>query len=362
MTDQLDQIDRLNRFNLMLASIWSLDELEDACRILGDKLKSRDLSQFNVLVLEAICSPVLTKMFILGMGHEGTKLVETMLARNIMPTVYSEVFQDMLSTKLDGLYNIEREEEAKVFTYDKTAKKEFKASLRELLKTDADLEPAVPKTMGFSFFSISGEYIWGDGNALRLLERKHDQMKGSNLFKQMIPYSAHYLSQRFGKKLFKKDAKIGSTLCFSFVIYSKQAVNKYIKQIRNKKIKKLSDVQEDSNKKTVYFKFLKSLSCRATLVSLQYSKDDLEKCVKEVKERNEATEATPKETSGRTRRTRAANDSGARETKDQPVQISVMLEMRTSKSIPDFDYPAMEEDPKIVEFKNYIRKRLNDSD
>jgi len=368
MDDQLDQIASLNRYSLVLAAVQTFEDLETICRIINTKLKCRDLSQFNILVLEAICNPVLTKIFVIGMGPEGAKLADAMIVRNIMPVIYVEVFQSMLSTQLDGLYNIERKEEPKVIKYDRKAKKEFRDNLSELLKTDANPELAMPKTMGYSFFSASGEYIWGDRNTLRLLEIKQDQAKELNLFQQMIPYSAHYLSTRFGEKLFKRNAKIGSTICFSFVIYSKQSVAKYIKQLRNKKIKRLSEVQEEESTKGVYFKYLKALSCRVTLVPLQYSKEELEKFLQKRKKAEtsevtvEVTAVAKKKISKKNRRTKSTNKNQTREVSDKPVEVSVMLEMRTSKNIPEFNYRAMEDDPKILEFKNYIKKRLNDTD
>lgn len=360
--DQIDQIACLHRYNLILASITTKDELETACRLVYSKLQCRDLTQFNGLVLEAMCSFVLSKILVLGMGAEAIKLVEIMLEREIMPSIYYDEFQKLLSEQLDSLYGIRRDHNTEAVRYDRTLEKQFRANLSILLKTDNNHDSMIAKTMGYSFLTPAGNIIWGDANTYRILEQKSAKNSDINLFNLMIPFSVNFLHKKFGKELFKSNVRIGSQICFSFVIYSKQALNKYFKQLKKKKVSRVCDIREDEGDKGLYFKFLKAVSCRATLVALKCSKDDLKNIQGTDVNSDNGNETPNKKITDVGQGTNATIKGVSDDSDELSINLAVMVEMRISKNIPDFNYKEMEDDPKIWGFKDYIKKRLKDNE
>lgn len=360
--EQFDQIAYLKRYNTLLAGVTTQEELETACRLLYNKLQRRDLNQLNGLVLEAICSFILTKILVVGMGPEAIKLAEALIERDIMPPIYYDEFQRLLSNQYDSLYGIKREVNKDAARHDKSIERQFRANLSVLLKTDPNPDAMIAKTIGYSFFSLSGDFIWADNNTLRLLELKSPWEKGINLFKLMIPFSVNFLYKKFGKELFKPNYKLGSQICFSFVIYSKQALGKYLKQLKKKKVKKVDEIREDSDGKGLYFKYLKALSCRATLVALKCHKDDLKGLQGNKAQENEGKVTPPKKITEIGPGTIETAKGVSENPEEESINLAVMLEMRIAKNIPDFDYKEMENDPIIMDFKDSVKKRLKDSE
>lgn len=358
ISDHFDQVKSMKRYNILLKGVKTKEELESVCRMLYQKLSRRNINQFNVLILEAICSFILTKILVVGMGPEAVKLVEIMLEMELMPVIYHEEFHRLLSDQLDLLYGIKRELNRDVTRYAKNIEKQFRANISLLLKTDANSDTIITKTIGYSFFTVTGNLIWSDSNTHKLLEIKNQAPNSVNLFKLMIPFSVNYLNMRFGNELFKKNMIIGSQICFSFVIYSKQALNKYFKQLKKKKVDKIADLQEEEDNKSLYFKFLKALSCRATLVALKSSKDDI-RCLENSVMSVDQGKVTPQKKITEIGPVTIETAKGLSDNQDdETINLAVMLEMRISKSIPNFNYKSMDNDSKITEFREFVKKRL----
>ena len=117
-----------------------------------------------------------------------------------------------------------------------------------------------------------------------LFETKHSDLIESNLFDLMIPFSLIYLKKIMGESLF---SSLGSqSKIFSYTIYSKRAARRYQKLIssmdkkeENERRKIFESQKFSAEEKAlinvdngVYYKHLQTLTSRATLIELKFSK------------------------------------------------------------------------------------------
>ncbi len=129
-----------------------------------------------------------------------------------------------------------------------------------------------------------------DKLAESLFEMKYDDLIKSNIFELMIPFSLYYLKKKMGPSIFSSLDSQSKT--FTYTIYSKRASKKYKKLIshldrkEDHERRKLIEKEKFSPEEThlynednkLYYKHLQSLTSRATLVELKFSKvDDLMK-------------------------------------------------------------------------------------
>lgn len=345
---------------MLLVTVKSKDGLELACRLLHTRLERRDLNHLNGMVLEAICSCILTKVLELGMGPEAIRLVEVLLERDVMPPIYYDEFQRLLSEELNSLYGVKKEAPKGQAKIDKTIEKQFKVNLDVLLKTDSSPDSAVLRSIGYSFITFSGDIIWADKNTQKLLETKQHDTKPVNLFDLMIPFSVNLLHKKFGKELFKGHVGFGSQTVLSFVIYSKTALQKYMKQLKKKNVQRLTEIVGQDEGRSIYFKYLKALSARATIVALKCSRSTL-KTLQPSLDIEEGV-IMPKKSMAYIRREFLDIKDEFNEPKEnEPTSLAIMVELRISKNIPDFDYKKMDGDPKIEEFRHMVSKKLKDN-
>jgi hypothetical protein len=65
----------------------------------------------------------------------------------------------------------------------------------------------------------------------------------------LAPISIAGLKKKFNlqgddMELFGKNKKVGSSITFSYIVYSKKNMNKYIKQLKKNKISSLKEMEE----------------------------------------------------------------------------------------------------------------------
>lgn len=192
----------------------------------------------------------------------------------------------------------------------------------------------------------------------------------------MIPMSRAYLHTKFGgENIFKSFISSVDSCFFPYVIYSNSSLTKFIKTLKRKgeknKPEKLESENQPESSESIYFKFLKALSSKATVRPVFYKPSLIESLKgksptieiepepnnaksgirkKIGKNRGKFSDSSPNELDNSFR----ANQGG----EDLVFEMIVQLETRTSMTVPKFSYEKMQDDSKIKNFKERIRKKL----
>ena len=239
--------------------------------------------------------------------------------------------------------------------FDDRSTNKLELSFDELLK---EKKMKTGKEIGISFVNIDGTFIYCDKKSEKLFELTKKKGKAAfNFFDPIIPYSKHLLKKKFGKELFNLNGNIGAMLSFIYVLYSKNAVKKYAHQLRAKGIKDKDSIDEKVDNTSIYFKYMKALSSRATLVCLKYNKDELidlkeNGCFMDFhKEGDNKFECTDKDK-------KRGNNKDIKSKDKINYKTAIMLETRPASKIPAFDYKNMLNDPTIVEFEDLVSSKL----
>ena len=377
-TEGKSQPEALTKVSEALARVNNREQLNNLCKILRQKLQTMSIDQFDSLVIMTICNSILSKVLITikddSLPVPIAELVEVIMEKDLMPPVFKVIYQQKYFDHLDKNYQIERVANNKNTQIKelKNFEESFSFNLDVLLKLSNESEKLLHKTFGFSFIDLQGNFIWCDSNSERLFEFKNNECQHKNLFNMMIPYSVNLLNKKFGEELLSLNRKIGSSCAFSYVIYSKKAMNKYLKQLRKKGIRKLDETPKPikNESKAIYFRYMKALSSRATLIVLKYTDKELEdlqqhpnmeiNITKELKSRDTDIEVITEEDNldNENQTDSKITESGFKKIGDVHYKLAIMLETRIARTIPDFDYTKMLEDPQIMEFENIIAKKI----
>lgn len=291
------------------------------------------------------------------------------------------------------------------------------AILNRLLVFESKPEKTFNKNFGYALMELNGDFVWCDPNSEKYFEIKSKELSCRNFFDMLIPFSKAFLAQKFGSSLFSKFNTIGASVSFSYVIYSKNSMNKFLKCLKKIGVSseeefKLRLKRKDSED-AIYHQYLKALSTRATMILLKFTDAEVQKMILN-KEHNlnptrSFAEAIEK-VAGHHRTPSARVDSKAifgsdsrmdedqssvgrksafeeddsgllprRETEParpgrgvaqtppptgdlkQPkvmVRQFVLLETRLALNVPMFDYRKMCDDPKIKNFEQKIIKKI----
>lgn len=377
-TEGKAQTDALVKFSELLTQVNNRDQLNNLCKILRQKLQTMSTEQIDGLVVMTICNSILSKVLIIikdeNLPTPIAELVEVIMEKDLMPPVFKVIYQQKYFEHLDKNYQIERVANNKNTQVKelKNFEESFSFNLDVLLKLSTESEKLLHKTFGFSFIDLQGNFIWCDSNSERLFEFKNNECHEKNLFNSMIPYSVNLLNKKFGEELLSLNRKVGSSCAFSYVIYSRKAMNKYLKQLRKKGIRRLEEAPHHIKKesKSIYFRYMKALSSRATLVVLKYSDKELEELkdfpnmevnlTAEFKSRETDVEVFSDEENkqGDEGFESRVMESGFKKIGEVHYKLAIMLETRIARTIPDFDYTKMLDDPQIVDFERIIAKKI----
>lgn len=290
--------------------------------------------------------------------------------------------------------------------------------LCRLLNFESKQEKSLNKNFGYALMELNGDFVWCDPNSEKYFEIKSKELSCRNFFEMLIPFSKVYLTQKFGDSLFSKCNVIGASVCFSYVIYSRNSMNKFLKCLKKIGVSsedefKLRLKRKDSED-AIYHQYLKALSTRATMILLQFTDTEVQKMVKEKHQSLNMTrsfaealekrpaggragsgaggvgegyesrtgkmneflegevDGTPKsDEHGKTSevrrgrgtpgvRSETANREASRDSHEPRMMIRqfVLLETRLSLNVPMFDYRKMSDDPKIKNFEQKIIKKI----
>lgn len=239
---------------------------------------------------------------------------------------------------------------------------------------------------GVALLDLAGNFIWMDENSKRLFESKYPKEKQANLFELMIPFSRHDLHKKFPSgEIFEKHAFVGKHISFSYVVYSEKArkrFEKHLKEQRFSDAEKLSLNLSDNKNKLLFYRFLDSLSSRATLVQVNINKPEFKqmmldskfnifssnqmeslvmKSVEEEREQEVFSERKGKKReNGRGSAKNFAEErvENVSPNSEEVMINAILLETRKSRHTPNFDYSQMKDDPVIVEAQKKIQKKF----
>ena len=224
-------------------------------------------------------------------------------------------------------------------------------NLNRLLNINNQAERYTKKNFGYSLLDLEGNFVWADKNTMQKLEFVSAELKDKpiNLFNLMIPPSRKYLKTKFSEELFSDCKSIGDSKSFSYVIYSKTAVQDCLKKFKKMNVSDPDEVLLNSKGKEhqeMFTKFMKTISSRATLVMLSVNPSEL----------NESSKI--KNIKYNLLKNNLDRKKNINEDSDY-IELFIFLETRLSGCVPDFDFSLLENDPKIQKFKMDMKKSLS---
>ena len=249
-------------------------------------------------------------------------------------------------------------------------------------------EDSLLKQVGIAILDLNGDILFADQVAEKHFEIKQKDLVGSNLFRDlMIPFSRSYLKKKFGKEgIFSKQENFESPLNFTYVIYSPSSANKFIRQLQSKKIRKLDEIEQknepEDRDSSIYLRFLKALSSKATLSRVDCYRSEIADVVMSKKQKLQ-TSNPPSQTQAAPNHRRVSSfesqlqggdkisdlfksesDIGrkgskiSKEKEKEKIEFVILLETRSAKTIPKFPYSRMEGDPRIRDLQEKIDKKF----
>lgn len=382
--EQSFHANKLHQCNQILSTIKSKDNLEKAAVICKEKLQQLNFKEVNQLVLESLINSILGKVLILFQNDDLTPQTANLVNYMEEKEIISPFYKNLLAERKE-----KKKESVEETTLLKPAADSFNANLDVLLSLDATTDRYVKKSFGYSFLDLNGDFIWCDAISEQFFEMKSKETANKNFFDLMIPYSSNLLHARYGEELFQASPHIGSSLSFSYVIYSKQATNKFLKQLKKKGITNMDNMFSSSverKKKTLYHRHMKTLSSRATLIVLKFTTGEFRDIVNSKKHdvnisdsinqlldnMGETLESRFKGVGGLNERIGEGGNSGqyiipkvikrgAEQDCKDLYKMAIMVETRIAKNIPDFDFEKMAEDKKIKEFEVFVKTKLKNN-
>jgi hypothetical protein len=359
----------------ILSQLNTTIELEDYCLLLLKKLKQINLSTTNALVLNYLINNILGKILCTikeeKLPESISQLVDFLLEKDLVTNVYKMIFQRIYYKGLEIKFeekNLEKIDEKEI-------EKNFNMNLDILLNLDSRAESYVNKNFGYSLLDLNGDIIWYDKNSEKFFEFNQKQVDNKNFFKLMIPFSITQIFKKFcfgqlgSGELFKDNDDIGKTVAFTYVIYSKENLSKYIKHLKKKGINDYNKIEQitkkDKNLKTLFYKYLKALSSKATLIILKFTKKEFSEILKNKKMNIKITNSMNKiiddiknyhyKDENKSKNNFFININN----NDEVIyKLAILLETRISKHVPNYDFEKMKTDPQIVKFEEIVKEKI----
>lgn len=202
--------------------------------------------------------------------------------------------------------------------------------------------------LGLSILDHEGNFIWMDELSCKYFELKYkNNDEIINLFDLMIPQSVLSIYDKFESEqiFFDKFNKLNNPITFSYVIFSEAKMHNYIKKKKesyneNGDIKNIYKKNYSEND-VIYFKYLNSLSSRATLEQFLFKKEDIEE-LKNIKDNSCYINYQLLSKYG--------NSSGF---------IGIKLETRLCPNMIKFDYRHLKNNPKILGFDRRVNTAID---
>lgn len=237
--------------------------------------------------------------------------------------------------------------------------KALEENLKILLQVNDCHQNYTKKLMGYALLDLQGNFIWADKATCNLLDVKlsvfrKQNVQRVNLFEKMIPPSLDYLRLKFGDQVLDGLNEAGQSISFSYVIYSRISMEKYLKNLKSCSLfdhRKIHLSKPNERQNEIFYRYLKSVSSRATLVRLSYSNKDLQNILYYDTSQLDISKPMIQ---------RMLDLAGCEieEGDGSRSKYFVFLETRRSQSIPKFDYEALRKEAIICGFEETLQKSL----
>ena len=421
-------LNEMYKFSDLIQCVYSPEDMESLSLCLAKQLEEVDVKEFNPFVIHSISHNLCAKFLILmyenfDFPDSAFYLLGLMFERKMILPVYQSKLSELLSKKIsekNGQLNSLRKKDSSSLGAGVDAPDEEKAQfgassgfkfnigcfkaknynnqILNVINLDNNTERYVNKRFGYALLDMSGKFLWIDENTQKFFELKPEELYDKTLFDLMIPHSRKYLQTKFGQGLGERLTKSGAQETFTYVIYSRNSSEKYIKQtkklhkskkeaeseerdkdtedkeereandIRRLSIK-LEDIETESSKDYMeeklamgtqgckdkdlecYYKYLKALSSKITSIALTFTKGEFMEIVKNKKYninfKEDAEELKELE-------------------KWSPDKLitknAIFLETRMSRNVPKFNYSILENSHHIRVLQELITKKLKKKD
>lgn len=237
--------------------------------------------------------------------------------------------------------------------------KALEENIKILLQVNDCHQNYTKKLLGNALLDLQGNFIWADKSTCNLLDVKlsvfrKQNVEQVNLFEKIIPPSLEYLKLKFGEQILGGLAEPGNSIAFSYVIYSRISMEKYLKNLKSCSLfdhRKIHLSKKSERQNEIFYRYLKSVSSRATLVELSFSNEDLKEIL--YFDTSQLDISKPM-----IRRMLAYREAEKEKLGTQQSRYFVFLETRRSQSIPNFDYDALRSERIIRGFEETLHKSL----
>lgn len=413
-------LNEMYKFSDLIQCVYSPEDMESLSLCLAKQLEEVDVKEFNPFVIHSISHNLCAKFLILmyenfDFPDSAFYLLGLMFERKMILPVYQSKLSELLSKKISEkngqLSSLRKKDSSSIgpgYDHGDDEKVQFGASsgfkfnigcfksknynnqILNVINLDNNTERYVNKRFGYALLDMTGRFLWIDENTQKFFELKPEEMYEKTLFELMIPHSRKYLQSKFGPGLSDKLAKSGAQETFTYVIYSRNSSEKYIKQTKKlhkskreidgddkdngeKEDRKLSikmeDIESDSSKDDMevkmamgtqgckdkdlecYYKYLKALSSKITSIALTFTKGEFMEIVKN-KKYNINFKEDPEE----------MKELEKMSPDKLITKNAIFLETRMSRNVPKFNYSILENSHHIRVLQELITKKLKKKD
>lgn len=409
--DDVEILNEIYKHSDLVQCVQTPEDMESLSLSLAKQLEEVDIKEFNPFVIHSISHNLCSKFLILNMDHfefpdSAFYLLGLMFERKMILPVYQTKLSELLSKKISEkngqLTNCrkkespdeeERSQEGNSgfkFNIACFKAKNYNSQILNVINLDNNTERYVNKRFGYALLDMSGQFMWIDENSQKFFELRPEELYDKSLFDLMIPHSRKYLMNKFNGKIAGETSKTGVVQTFSYVIYSRNASEKFIKQtkklhkcrkesememegqaqMKQEPIRKNSssksarnDDDDSSSEKPIpkaalkdkdleyYYKYLKALSSKVTSIALTFTKSEFMEIVK-----NKKYDIKFKED----------NEEFKEMEKWGPDTLitknAIFLETRMSRNVPKFNYSILEGSHDIKVLQELITKKLKKKD
>lgn len=299
----VDYTNSLHRASDNVAIAKDAEELEHSLSEFLAQLERIDPKQANVLSLNAICNNVCAKLLVTFLGSQLSRTASAvfikMLNMGILPPIYKVLAAHLDTDALRTCYHLYRsqlEELGGNFTglTQEALIRMFEHRLEQLTNVGCTNIKLINRNFGYALLDLQGNFIWCDEKSLKVFEMQTSDPSNQNLFELMIPFSKRLLRHKLGGELFAEDSRVGSSKTFSYVIYSKTSMNQYLKCVKRIDIKCQNELRrklkEAEGPNSLYHKYLRTLTSRATVIVLKFSKAEFRNILEQREYKIQVTE------------------------------------------------------------------------
>lgn len=400
----ISKLEFLTNYIDSISQVHDLVDFDSCLEILLIKLQKTDLQTLEPIILFTLFNNICAQIMVLSnkkiISKASSNLVRYLNQLDFLPPIYRPLLAQLddqvpvLSPSNIRKYQSPYPQDL-YHSIPEIALKSLDFDLAKLLKTEDKTPKYISKNFGYAILDINGDFIWQDEKSENLFEIKKSKLYSTNLFELMIPFSKQILVGRFGPELFSKKDNCAQSIVFSHVIYSRESMKRFLRSIRKlnpKSKRELLSLMNDSTN-SIYQKYLKSLSSRATLVLLKYTKSEFKRIIQNRSKDVQMSEHLQHLMQRLTPKKNGNNDEneiefaaygidsfdpriGVEEESKKPKLIqepehslssdedlefvyrnAILLETRLSYNTPQFDYSKMDDDV-IQHFKTKMMNRL----